>query len=388
MRVTGIVVAAGRGDRFGAAIPKQFLAVEGETLVARAIRALSSRPGVDGVVAVLPPDVEAGVAREVRALPGVSLVVAGGATRAASVRRGLEAAGDATHVLVHDAARPLAGAALIDAVLAATLEHGAAVPAVAVRDTVKEDDGRGFVNRTVERSRLRLAQTPQGARSDWLRDALDGAFRDGVEVTDEASALERAGRKVRLVPGDPSNVKVTTPADLAEVRRALQGPGSGLRVGTGFDVHRFSADRPLFLGGVLFPGEAGLAGHSDADVVLHAAMDALLGAASLGDIGQHFPPGDPRFAGASSAALAWDVAAKIAAAGFGIVNLDVTLLAEKPRIRDRAEDMRRAVAVSLGIDPGRVGVKATTLEGLGALGRAEGIACQAVALLSAAESGR
>lgn len=380
--VAAVVVAAGRSVRFGPGAPKQFLDLDGEPLVLRALRAVARRPGVDGAVVVLPGEALSGeVASRLRAEPGVLSVVAGGETRARSVAAGLEAARDAAFVLVHDAARPFVPGEVVDRVLDAAREHGASVPVVPVSDTVKRDDGSGRVAETIDRTPLRLAQTPQGARTDWLRDALAAAFRDGLEPTDEAQALERAGRPVVLVAGDPRNVKVTTPEDLARAR-AAGGPREeiGLRVGTGFDIHRFGGDRPLVLGGVPFPGEAGLLGHSDADVLLHAAMDAVLGAAGLPDIGALFPPDDPAFAGADSRALAAEVASRARAAGFALVNLDVTLLAERPRIRERVEAMRGAVAAAFGIPPDRVGIKATTLEGIGGLGRGEGIACQAVAL--------
>jgi 2-C-methyl-D-erythritol 4-phosphate cytidylyltransferase/2-C-methyl-D-erythritol 2,4-cyclodiphosphate synthase len=381
--IVGVVVAAGRGVRLGGATPKQFARIGGRTLIERAVSALASRDGVSGVVVVLPADL-LGVpaADDARRLRGVLAVVPGGETRAASVRLGVAAAQPCRHVLVHDAARPLVPAEVVDAVVEATLRHGAAIPVVRVRDTVKEDDGNGFSARTLDRSRLRLAQTPQGSRTDWLVDALERASRAGVEPTDEAQVLELAGRRVALVPGDPGNVKITEPADLEAVRRLLEGEATSLRVGTGFDVHRFDEGRALVLGGVAFPDERGLSGHSDADVVLHAAMDAVLGAAALGDIGAHFPPGDPRYAGAPSTGLAREVARMLRESGFEVVNLDLTLLAERPRVRDRAAAMREAIAGCFGIDIGRVGLKATTLEGLGALGRGEGIACQAVALVS------
>jgi 2-C-methyl-D-erythritol 4-phosphate cytidylyltransferase/2-C-methyl-D-erythritol 2,4-cyclodiphosphate synthase len=313
----------------------------------------------------------------------VRAVVAGGDSRAASVRLGLAALAGSrvSHVLVHDAARPLVAAAVVRAVLDATLEVGAALPVVPVHDTVKEDDGSGFVARTLPRPRLRLAQTPQGSRRDWLEEALARAEREGTDPTDEGEALERAGRPVRLVAGDPGNLKITRAEDLDEARRRLSGEW---RVGTGFDVHRFAPGRRLVLGGVVFPEEPGLAGHSDADVVLHAAMDALLGAAALGDIGLHFPPGEPAWAGADSRDLASRVARLVAEAGFDPVNLDLTVLGERPRLQPRVAAMREAIAQAFAMDLGRVSVKATTLEGLGALGRGEGIACQASALVRVA----
>jgi len=288
-------------------------------------------------------------------------------------------------VLVHDAARPFVDPALVAAVLAAARLHGAAVPAVAARDTVKRDDGTGFVAETLDRAPLRLAQTPQGARRDWMLEALRLAVVSGVESTDEAQALERAGRRVALVPGDPANLKITTPDDWSDALRRFDEDDDALRVGHGYDVHRFGGPRGLVLGGVAFPGEVGLVGHSDADVVLHAAMDALLGAAGLPDIGHYFPPGDPRFASANSASLAREVAGHLRTAGFRIANLDLTLLAERPKIRERVSAMREAVASCFVTEAARVGLKATTLEGLGALGRGEGIACHAVALLRRAK---
>jgi 2-C-methyl-D-erythritol 4-phosphate cytidylyltransferase/2-C-methyl-D-erythritol 2,4-cyclodiphosphate synthase len=202
----------------------------------------------------------------------------------------------------------------------------------------------------------------------------------GVSVTDEAAALEMAGRKVAAVPGEVRNRKITSEKDLEEAREIL-GVRAGYRVGSGFDIHRFASGRKLVLGGVHFEGETGLAGHSDADVVLHAAMDALLGAAGLGDIGGLFPPSDDRWKGADSADLAARVAAHLREEGFEIVNIDLTVLAEAPAIGPMAERMRLAIASCLSIDPGSIGLKATTLEGLGAVGRREGMACQAVAML-------
>lgn len=380
--VTGIVVAAGRASRFGGVVPKQFLEFAGTTVAGASVRALSGRPGLAGVVVVVAPEEIGGPqAAELSRLDGVLAIVPGGASRAASVACGL-AASRAEHVLVHDAARPLVSPRVVDAVLEATLRYGAAIPVVPVRDTVKSDDGAGFSGGTLDRAPLRLAQTPQGARVDWLLEALERARHDRVEATDEAHALERAGRRVAFVEGDLGNIKITTPEDLAEARRRLSGEALGeTRAGTGYDIHRIDPARPLVLGGVPFPGEAGLAGHSDADVVLHAAMDAVLGAAALPDIGFHFPPGDPRFSGADSRELARAVARLLAQAGGVIVNIDLTVLAERPKIRPHVDAMRAAIAGAFGTEPSRVGLKATTLEGLGALGRGEGIACQAVALV-------
>lgn len=376
-----IVVAAGRSTRFGGTTPKQFLDLGGESVVSRAVRAMTACGEVEGVIVVLAPDeLDGPRAASLLGVDRVLAVVRGGSTRAASALAGVEAAPAADIVLVHDGARPFVDPVLVSAVLDAARRHGAAIPALTPRDTVKRDDGGGFVAETVDRSALRLAQTPQAARRDWMLEALRLAVASGVAVTDEAQALERAGRRVALVPGDPENVKITTPQDVSDARRRVVDDAS-FRVGHGYDVHAFGGPRELVLGGVAFPGEVGLIGHSDADVVLHAAMDALLGAAGLPDIGHYFPPGDPRFASANSATLAREVAGLIRSAGYRIANLDLTLLAERPKIRDRVGAMREAIASCFLVEPARVGLKATTLEGLGALGRGEGIACHAVVLL-------
>jgi 2-C-methyl-D-erythritol 4-phosphate cytidylyltransferase/2-C-methyl-D-erythritol 2,4-cyclodiphosphate synthase len=379
-----VVVAAGQASRFADPLPKQFHDLAGRSVLERAVASVADRPGVGGVVVVLAADrVASAAGSAARRWPGVVAVVAGGASRCESVWLGVEAVGTAPFVLVHDGARPFAPAGLVDAVIAATRRHGAAAPVLEVSDTVKAVAG-DRVTGTVPRDNLRLAQTPQGARRDWLQEALARARSEGTSPTDEAAALERDGRVVATVRGDVANRKITTAADLTAARRWLAVGPPTLRVGTGFDLHRVDATRALVLGGIAFEGEPGLAGHSDADVVLHAAMDALLGAVGLGDIGAHFPPDDERFAGADSTGLARRVAGMLAADGWRIVNLDLTLLAERPRIRERVEVMRASIAACLGIDARRVGLKATTLEGLGALGRGEGMACQAVALVEAA----
>jgi 2-C-methyl-D-erythritol 4-phosphate cytidylyltransferase/2-C-methyl-D-erythritol 2,4-cyclodiphosphate synthase len=379
----GVIVAAGSATRFGGPAPKQFVDLGGRSVLERAVRAVADRPAVDGAIVVLAPEeLDTPRAKQVRGWSGVLKVVPGGATRARSVMHGLAAVTEQPFVLIHDAARPMAGAALIDRVITATRVHGAALPALAVPDTVKEVDAAGTtIVRTVDRVSLRLAQTPQGARTDWLRAALVNAEASGAEVTDEAAALERAGRAVAVVAGDPWNRKITTAHDLEALRARVGEAGMGLRVGSGYDIHRFEEGRKLVLGGVHFEGEPGLAGHSDADVVLHAAMDALLGAAGLGDIGLHFPPDDSRYEGADSTTLARQVVDMVREGGLEIINVDLTLLAQRPRIRPRVGEMRQAIATCLRVDSSRVGLKATTLEGLGALGRGEGIACQALALL-------
>ena len=379
-----IVVAAGRATRFRDPRPKQFHDLGGRTVLDRSVSSVARHPSIGGVIVVLSPEELQGPhAATVGGLQKVEDVVAGGETRAESVSRGVQAVGDVPYVVVHDAARPLVPAALVDSVIETTRRCGAAVPVLEVPDTVKSVDG-DRVRGTVPREGLRLAQTPQGARRDWLERALALAREDGVVVTDEAAALEHAGHQVVAVAGDAVNRKITTTEDLASARRRYFPAAQALRVGSGFDIHRIDASRPLILGGVPFNGEPGLAGHSDADVVLHAAMDAVLGAAGLGDIGLHFPPEDSRWSGADSTDLARRVAGLVEDRGWRIVNLDLTLLAEAPKIRGHLDRMRAAIGACLGLDAERVGLKATTLERLGALGRREGMACQAVALLQSA----
>jgi 2-C-methyl-D-erythritol 4-phosphate cytidylyltransferase/2-C-methyl-D-erythritol 2,4-cyclodiphosphate synthase len=379
----GVIVAAGQSSRFGGALPKQFHDLAGRSVLERSVRALADNPAVGGVIVVLPPgELHGPLAGEIRGWSGVLEVVGGGRTRAHSVMRGLEATPPAPYVLVHDAARPMVAARIVEAVVDATRRNGAALPGLTVADTVKRVAASGTVEGTVDRAGLRLAQTPQGARRDWLLEALQQALAAGQAVTDESAALERAGRRVVVVEGDPANRKITSAADLEEARSKMSATKGDFRVGSGFDIHRFQSGRKLLLGGVHLEGETGLAGHSDADVVLHAAMDALLGAAGLPDVGTLFPPHDPQWEGADSARLAATVVERARAKGFEIVNLDLTILAEKPLIGPHVDRMRMSIADCLGLDPDRIGLKATTLEGLGALGRREGIACQAVALLS------
>jgi len=378
---TAIVVAAGRAERFGGPLPKQFLEVGGRLVLEHSVDRLASATGVGEVVVVLSAEqIDGEFSDRLRKHPAVLTLVAGGATRAASVAAGLTAVpAGRDYVLIHDAARPLASVALVSRVIEATRSHGAAIPVLGLADTVKRVDSTGRVEATLDRSVLRLAQTPQGAEKKRLIESLEAAMADSP--TDEAAALEASGHHVATVEGESANIKITSAEDFATVRRRLEG-SVDLRVGTGFDVHRVDPSRPLVLGGVLFENEPGLQGHSDADVVLHAAMDALLGAAGAGDIGMLFPPDDDRWAGADSTKLAEIVLQTIQADGFRIVNLDLMLLAERPKIGPRSAQMRARVAAAFDLDTSRVGLKATTLERLGSLGRHEGIACQAVALLS------
>lgn len=364
MGVWTIVVAAGSSERFGR--PKQHAVLGGRRVLDWSLDA--ARQAGDGVVLVVAP--------EDSARPeGVDVVVVGAATRSGSVRNGLAMVpADADVVVVHDAARPLAGPALFRATVDAVRAGAeAAVCAVPVIDTVKRVEGSTVVA-TVDRSDLWAVQTPQAFAAGALRAAHAG----GGEATDDAALLEAAGFAVAVVPGDPRNIKLTRPDDLV-VAEALTG-SPPLRVGQGYDVHAFSDDpgRPLVLGGVVFEGERGLAGHSDADVVTHAVADAVLGAAGLGDLGRHFPDADPAWAGADSLTLLADVVRRAAAAGWRPVNADCTVVLERPRLAPWRGDMESRLAAVLTAP---VSVKAATAEGLGSLGRGEGIACSAVVLV-------
>ncbi len=370
MRIAAILVAAGSGSRFGADIPKQFLTLAGKPVIRHAAEALAA------FVQQLQPVGDAAPIEA--ALAGIAHLptVPGGATRQDSVRAGLEALVPCNPdiVLVHDAARPCIPPGTIPSLLRA-LEHSpGAIPAVPVADTLKRGDN-GVIVATVPRDGLFRAQTPQAFRFDTLL----AAHRAGIQgATDDASLLEAAGRAVALVPGADDNIKLTYPEDHARLERAMTAHLIP-RVGTGFDVHVLEAGRPLMLCGVAVPHDKGLAGHSDADVGIHALCDAIYGALAEGDIGRHFPPSEATWKDADSARFLTHAAGRIAARGGMLANADVTLICERPKIAPHAEAMRARLASLLGVDPGRVSVKATTTEKLGFTGRGEGIAAQAAA---------
>jgi 2-C-methyl-D-erythritol 4-phosphate cytidylyltransferase / 2-C-methyl-D-erythritol 2,4-cyclodiphosphate synthase len=383
-----LVVAAGRGERFGGATPKQYADLAGRPLLRHSLAALAGHPAVGGVRAVINPDdrtLYEAASVDLDLLPAVD----GGTSRQASVRLGLESLAELNpaRVLIHDGARPFVAHDVIDRILAALTDAPGAIAALRLSDTVKrEADGAiagtiaGTVAGTVAREGLWRAQTPQGFRFAEIL-AAHRAAPAAPELTDDAAVAERAGLTVRLVEGSASNLKVTTPADLDRAARWLAG-GEEIRIGSGFDVHRFCAGREVRLCGVAVPHESALAGHSDADVGLHALVDAILGALAAGDIGEHFPPSDPRWRGADSGLFATHARDLVAARGGRIVNVDVTLICERPKIGPHRPAMRERLAALLGIDPARVSVKATTTERLGFTGRGEGIAAQATATLA------
>ncbi len=372
MTIAAILVAAGTGDRYGAKTPKQFLRLAGRAVIRHAAEALAREVDLLQPVGDAAPILAA--LRGMACLP----VVPGGLTRQASVHAGLEAlvphAPDI--VLVHDAARPLIPPGAIPALLAA-LEHApGAIPAVPVADTLKRGlDGR--IVETVSRAGLFRAQTPQAFRFPALLAAHRARTADAA--TDDAWLLEAAGQTVLLVPGAEQNITLTYPEDMQRLEQAMTGPTLFPRTGTGFDVHAFGDERPLMLCGVAVPHPRGLAGHSDADVGIHALCDAIYGALAEGDIGRHFPPSVAAWKNADSAEFLAHAAERVAARGGRLSNVDVTLICERPKIAPYAAAMTMRLAALLEIEPSRVSVKATTTEKLGFTGRGEGIAAQAVA---------
>ena len=382
-----VIVAAGRGTRAqnGAGAPKQYLQVAGEPVLTHSLRLLTGHPQIDAAVVVInPQDGElyqsASATYAGRLLPAVS----GGATRQASVLAGLEALSGRRpdRVLIHDAARPFLTAALVSELIAALDAAPGAIAAEPVSDTLKQEAADGTIARTVERAGLWRAQTPQAFRFDVILEAHRRAAAAGrVDFTDDAGLAEWAGLPVRLVASSGRNMKLTTAADI-ELAERLLAPAAPLlepRNGTGFDVHRFAEGDHVWLCGVKIAHTHRLEGHSDADVGLHALTDAVLGAIGDGDIGQHFPPSEPAWRGAASRIFLLDAAKRVAALGGRIANVDVTFLCEAPKVGPHRLVMRESVAGILGIEATRVGVKATTMEGLGFIGRGEGIAAMASA---------
>ena len=437
MHVTAIIAAGGRGQRFGAAEPKQLIAVGGRAILERSVAAFLTHPAVHAVVVALPQALASDPPSYLRAdsssPPQKPLrIVAGGERRRDSVANAFHAADERTDVVViHDAARPFASGDLIARTIAAAADTGAALAALPARDTVKRVGDRSSAERrvveTLPRETIFLAQTPQAFRRAVLEDALKLAG----DATDEATLAERAGHAVRIVDGEATNIKITTREDLAMAeaiamriadgglriglrisdsqsaidnqsaidgsaihnQSAIRTPQSAMaggpartgRAGTGYDLHRLVEGRPLVLGGVGIPSDRGALGHSDADVVCHAVTDAILGAAALGDIGLHFPDTDPRWKDASSLDLLRRAVARLADEGLAVGNVDVTVILERPKIKDHIAAMRAHLAGAIGIDVARVSIKGKTNEGVDAIGRGEAIAAHAIALVRAAD---
>jgi len=380
-RVAAIVVAAGRGLRAGGDVPKQYRAIAGEAVIRPSLARLAAHRGIDAVQPVIHPDDEAMFRA---ATAGVELLPAvhGGATRQASVRAGLEAlaARQPDLVLVHDAARPFLSDALVTRAIDAGRSLGAAVPAIAVADTVKKVDAAGLVVATLDRTDLRVVQTPQAFAFAMLLDAHRRAAAAGREdFTDDAALAEWAGQRVSIFEGEAGNVKLTTSDDFERAEVARMAALADVRTGNGFDVHAFTDGDHVMLGGVRIAHSRGVTGHSDADVALHALVDAVLGALAEGDIGQHFPPSDPQWRGVSSDRFLVFACERVRARSGMIAHLDVTIVCEAPRVAPHRDAMRARIAAIADIPLTRVAVKATTSEKLGFTGRGEGIVAMATA---------
>lgn len=390
-RVGAVIAAGGLSSRMGG-IDKIFVPVAGRPLVWHTLAAFEGCAAVHQVVMVLP---EAGVERgrglvEEGGFSKVTAVCGGGPRRQDSVARGLERLPGCAWVVVHDGARPCVTAELVERGLEEARPTGAAVAGVPLKDTLKAVGAGGAIEGTPSREGLWAAQTPQVFRAGLLAEAHRRVTGD---VTDDASMVEALGGRVRAYAGRYDNIKVTTPEDIALAEAILrtrqEGTMAGMpaRTGIGCDVHPLVDGRRLVLGGVEVPFDKGLDGHSDADVLVHAVIDALLGAAGLGDIGQHFPSSDERYRGISSIRLLEQVAGLLRSRGWRVGNVDASVVAERPRLAPHIPLMRETIARALEIEPGRVGVKSTTAKGLGSLGRGEGIAAHAVALLQGAGAG-
>lgn len=374
--ITAIIPAAGQSRRMHTNINKQFLHIAGQPVLTRTL--LSLRGFVDEYIIVCRPGEEDQCREAIGDVLEDYKLLPGGATRQDSVYAGLtQAQGD--YVLIHDGSRPLASPDLIQRVIAAAKVHGAAIPALPVTDTIKEVSG-GMVRSTLDRTLLHAVQTPQVFRRELLLSAYEQAGEGRQQATDDAFLVEALGQTVKVVPGETANLKITHPQDIL---RATQIVGETIRTGIGYDVHRLAPGRDLILGGVHIPFAKGLTGHSDADVLVHSIMDALLGAAGLGDIGRHFPDTDPAWAGADSCRLLAHVADLLAAEGMSIINIDAVVIAQQPKISPYIPKMQKNIADSAGVEIAGINIKATTTEGLGFAGRGEGIAAQSVCTVSA-----
>jgi 2-C-methyl-D-erythritol 4-phosphate cytidylyltransferase/2-C-methyl-D-erythritol 2,4-cyclodiphosphate synthase len=375
---TALIVAAGSGSRFGGSIPKQYYEVGGMTILRRSVLAFLNHPHITEVRVVINP---AHRAMYNKAVEGLNLPqpVAGGATRQETVRLGLEALqrdNKPDFVMIHDGARPFVDAATITAVRKALDTNKGAMAAKKVVDTMKRSVG-DIIETTVDRSNLWHAYTPQSFDFDTIL-AAHTQFA-GQELTDDASVAEKAGVKVILVPSNPDNMKITNPEDLDRANQLVGKNLGDIRTGMGFDVHRFKSGTEIILGGVHIPHDRSLEGHSDADAVLHALVDALLGTMGLGDIGKYFPPSDPQWKGCDSAVFVRHAVKLVSERGGVIANADITIMSEKPRIGPHRDAMIKRIAELLEVTPERVNVKATTTERMGFTGREEGLAAHAIA---------
>jgi 2-C-methyl-D-erythritol 4-phosphate cytidylyltransferase/2-C-methyl-D-erythritol 2,4-cyclodiphosphate synthase len=394
LKAAFVIAAGGTGTRMNAGVPKQFLEIAGKPILMHTIEAILTLDAVEQIIIALPaehiPHAEAILNRQplrikVQCVPG-------GPNRQESVRNGVKHAHPETDViLVHDAVRPLCNREMMERVLEAAWDKGAAVPGLPATETIQRVSRKGRVLATPPREELYAIQTPQAFHAGVLKAALDRAHEEGFLGTDESSVVRWAGHPVLVVPGSPDNIKITRPLDLdiatlllSKRQQTANEDGMNrpnLHIGQGIDYHRLVEGRKLILGGVEIPFEKGLEGHSDADALLHAICDALLGAASMGDIGQHFPDTDPAHRGRSSLYFLGEVRSKIEREGWAVCNVDATLMVQRPKIAPHAPSMIQNIAESLGLSVKDVSVKATTTEGMNAEGRGEGISVQAIVLL-------
>ncbi|MBN2282605.1 MAG: 2-C-methyl-D-erythritol 4-phosphate cytidylyltransferase [Deltaproteobacteria bacterium] len=400
MRTVAIIVAGGSGKRMNTPVPKQFINLGGMPVLSRTISRFEQASSVTRIVLVVPKgDMEHVRHSIVGVQPRTKVidVVAGGAARQDSVRNGLGAVGDeADIVVIHDGVRPFVDVALIEQVIAEAVRFGAAALAVPVRDTVKAVGTGGVVLDTPDRETLRFIQTPQAFQREILAEAYRKAYQDGFYGTDDAGLVERMGHPVRVMEGSYRNIKITTEDDLllagllAEAEDGEPGEGDAvgrysgvwsMKTGFGYDSHRFVEGRPLYLGGVEIPHDKGLLGHSDADVLLHAIGDAILGALGAGDLGRHFPDSDPRYRNIRSRNLLSEICDMVHAGKFRVSNVDATIILEHPKLATYRDAITRSTASILGIPEKAVNVKAKTNEGMGFIGRGEGIAAMAVVTL-------
>lgn len=392
MFVSAILAAAGRGTRLGAAVPKQMLMLGERTILQHSFDVLERLDQIEEIVIALSPDLAAAPPAYLVSSRKPVRIVDGGERRQDSVAQAFaQVSKSASMIVIHDAARPFATPGLFTRVIEAAVKGGAAIAALQASDTVKEATaapGPKIVARTIVRESIYLAQTPQAFSREVLEDAIALGRESFRAATDEASLAEEAGHSVRLVDGESTNIKITTQHDL-RVSEAMVDNGRSIpnsqfpipRVGTGYDLHRLEAGRPLIIGGVNIPHETGLAGHSDADVLCHAVTDAILGAAAAGDIGQHFPDTDPKWKGANSLELLKGSVAIVRAAGYAVANVDAVIIAERPRLAPHISAMRANLAQAMAVDVSAVSVKGKTNENVDALGRNEAIAVHAVVLL-------
>lgn len=383
MNYCAVIVAAGASSRMGGQISKALLDLGGKTVIRRTLEIFENAKIIDGIVLVCRMEDTDKFRLEAAGLNKLIAIVCGGEDRQESVSAGVAAAGDCKYIVIHDGARPFVSEQKIFAVCQAAKTYGTATLAVKVKDTVKCANNENLVTHTPNRENLWQIQTPQVFLKELYCHALDKAVENGRTFTDDCQLVESVGGKVLLCPGDYDNIKLTTPEDMAIAKGILdEREGWKMRIGHGYDVHRLVVGRKLIIGGVEIPNELGLLGHSDADVLLHAVSDALLGAAGLGDIGGMFPDNDPAFKNADSLLLLKKVVEALKKRGCAVQNIDCTVIAQAPKLKPYIEKMRENIAVACEVATEFVNVKATTEEGLGFTGLKEGIAAHGVCIIN------